>query len=181
MRENAGKILKRTITTLSPWVSLIEQEVLFEAEGKPERYHSVATADYVQMIARRPDGRIPLVRQYRPAVERATVELPAGLVDPNEHPRVTAQRELLEETGLPTRQIYDLGCFATDTGRLSNRTHSFFIETADQIQGFGKEPRIEVLFVTTEELVQLVLNQAFDVQIQLGTLFQAIVMGHMVL
>ena len=110
-----------------------------------------------------------------------TLELPARLVDPNEHPRKTAQRELLEETGLPTRQIFDLGCFATDTGRLTNRTHSYFVEAGDQIPGFDREPRIEVLFATIEDLVKLVINQAFDVQIQLGTLFQAIVMGHIAL
>jgi ADP-ribose pyrophosphatase len=179
MQKNSAKIVSRTITTLSQWTTLIERDVQFAPDREFETYHSVMTADYVQVVAQRRDGRIPLVRQYRPAVERPTLEIPAGLVDDDEHPRETAQRELLEETGLPTRAIYDLGSFATDTGRLSNRTHSFFVEASDQVSGFVGDPQIEVLFVTVDELVQLVLSETFDVQIQLGSLFQAIVKGHL--
>jgi len=175
--RKSPKIINRTITTLSPWAKLIQRDVLFSPDTEPATYHSVLTADYVQVIARRPDGRIPLVRQYRPAVERQTLEIPAGLVDPDEHPRTTAQRELLEETGLPTRAIHDLGSFATDTGRLSNRTNSFFVEAGDQVSNFVGDPLIEVLFVSPHELIQLVLDETFDVQIQLGTLFQAIIRG----
>ncbi len=47
-----------------------------------------------------PDGRILLVRQYRPSVEREMLELPAGAKDSeNENPEAAAARELLEETG----------------------------------------------------------------------------------
>lgn len=48
-----------------------------------------------------PDGRILMVRQYRPVIERETLELPAGARDSvDEDTRVTAARELLEETGM---------------------------------------------------------------------------------
>ncbi|XP_054721691.1 ADP-sugar pyrophosphatase-like isoform X2 [Uloborus diversus] len=40
-----------------------------------------------------------LVKQYRPALKRYTLELPAGLVDPLEKAEQTAIRELKEETG----------------------------------------------------------------------------------
>lgn len=47
-----------------------------------------------------PDGRILMVRQMRPAIDRECLELPAGAVDPEDNDRsVTAGRELLEETG----------------------------------------------------------------------------------
>lgn len=45
-------------------------------------------------------GRIPLVEQYRIAIGRTTLELPAGKVDAGEDPLVCARRELSEETGL---------------------------------------------------------------------------------
>ena len=38
------------------------------------------------------------MRQYRPALEAFTWELPAGLVDPGEDPAETCRRELMEET-----------------------------------------------------------------------------------
>ena len=46
------------------------------------------------------DGRIILVRQYRNALNRYTLELPAGKVDSPDEPRILcAYRELEEETG----------------------------------------------------------------------------------
>ena len=47
-----------------------------------------------------PDGRILLIRQFRPAIDREALELPAGARDSSgEDPAVTAARELEEETG----------------------------------------------------------------------------------
>ena len=46
------------------------------------------------------DGRILMVRQYRPAIDRETLELPAGAVDAEDTTTEdTARRELREETG----------------------------------------------------------------------------------
>ena len=46
------------------------------------------------------DGKILMVRQYRNALERYTLEIPAGkLDDPKEAGIVCASRELEEETG----------------------------------------------------------------------------------
>src|SRR3954471_8470512 len=109
MTSHWPKILKRTSTTISPWLELIARDVVFSPESAPETYHSVRTPDYVVALAVTPDGRIPLVTQYPPALEAFTLELPAGLADPGQDPAETASRELLEETGFPTRAIYPLG------------------------------------------------------------------------
>ncbi|MCP3966901.1 MAG: NUDIX hydrolase [Lentisphaerae bacterium] len=42
---------------------------------------------------------IILVKQFRPPAGKFLIELPAGLIDDNEPPSQTADRELLEETG----------------------------------------------------------------------------------
>ena len=45
------------------------------------------------------DGKILMVRQYRNALERYTLEIPAGGLHPGENTDVAAARELEEETG----------------------------------------------------------------------------------
>jgi len=40
-----------------------------------------------------------LIKQYRPALDRYVIELPAGLVEINEDYMVAGKRELIEETG----------------------------------------------------------------------------------
>src|SRR3954470_15097001 len=112
MTSDWPRILKRTTTAISPWLELIVRHVVFSAESAPETYHSVRTPDYVIALAVTTDGRIRLVSQYRPALEAFTLEPPAGLTDPGEDPAENALRELLEETGFPTRAIYPLGVAA---------------------------------------------------------------------
>jgi ADP-ribose pyrophosphatase len=50
-----------------------------------------------------------LVRQYRKAIEKHTLEIAAGKLEPGEDPLVCATRELLEETGICASQIESLG------------------------------------------------------------------------
>ena len=53
-----------------------------------------------------PDGRIVMVRQYRIAIGRETIEIPAGCRDSlAEDTKVTAERELQEETGYSSDDI----------------------------------------------------------------------------
>lgn len=53
-----------------------------------------------------PDGRIVMVRQYRNALERMTIEIPAGARDSTEEETVCcAARELEEETGYHSEHL----------------------------------------------------------------------------
>ena len=53
-----------------------------------------------------PDGRILMIHQYRPAIDRETLELPAGARDSlQEDTAVTAARELEEENGYRSDNI----------------------------------------------------------------------------
>lgn len=53
----------------------------------------------VAMLAMLDNGNLVMERQYRYAPQREFIELPAGKIDPGEDILLTAQRELLEETG----------------------------------------------------------------------------------
>lgn len=61
-----------------------------------------------------PDGRILLVRQFRNAIERETIEIPAGAKDDVQEPSIEcAKRELEEETGYKSDDISYLYSVAT--------------------------------------------------------------------
>jgi ADP-ribose pyrophosphatase len=55
------------------------------------------------------DGRLLLERQFRYPNQTVLIEFPAGKLDPGETPLVTAQRELLEETGYEASRWQTLG------------------------------------------------------------------------
>lgn len=173
------KIKSRRTTKVSPWIELIEREVEFAAGAKPELYHAIGQQDYIAIVAMTPDKKVPIVRQYRPALERFTWELPAGMVDPGEAAADTCTRELMEETGYPARAVHALGDFAPCTARLSNRLHSFFVETGPRIAGHAAEPGIQLKLVTPAELAALIRSGEFMLQLHIGAILLAGVMGYL--
>jgi len=70
-------------------------------------------------------GNILLVRQYRHAVDKQLLELPAGSIDPGETPEVAATRELREETGYKPGKLEKLGGFYAAPGYCTEYLHFF--------------------------------------------------------
>ena len=173
MSEEWPKIKSRQTVTVSPWVDLIAREIELAPGGPSEIYHAVQQQDYLAIVARTPSGHFPIVRQYRPALESFTWELPAGLAESNEDLAEGCRRELLEETGYPARAIHPLGMAAPCSGRLSNRIHSFFLETGERVNDFVPEPGITVRLVTASELVGMIRSGEFVSQLHLGALLLA--------
>jgi len=173
MAQDWPKIVSRRTTRVSPWMEIIEREVEFARGAEHEVYHSVGQQDYIAIVARTPDGRIPIVRQYRPALERFTWELPAGLVDKGEQPEACCRRELREETGYAAKAVHALGAYAPCTARLSNTLYSFFAELGDRPEGAPTEAGIEVRLVTPSELGMLILSGEFTLQLHVGALLLA--------
>ena len=170
------KIISRRATRMSPWVEIIEREVEFSQGAPAEVYHAVGQADYLAIVARTPEGLIPIVRQYRPAIERFTWELPAGLVDAEESPEAACTRELMEETGFAARNVHSLGTYAPCTARLSNQVHSFFVEAGER--GEPSEAGIEVRLVSPVELAALIRSGEFVLQLHIGALLLAGMWGY---
>jgi len=162
------RVTAREVLTLSPWVRLARKEVLLAGRSEAEAFHNLELADYVAVVARAPDGRIPLVRQFRPAVEAETLELPAGMVDDGEGAIVAAARELVEETGLRAGSLVALGSHWADTGRLANRSHVFYAGVTTVEAGFEAEPGVTVELVTTAELDARILDGSFAHQLHVA-------------
>ncbi len=173
MAEDWPKIVNRRTTRVSTWMEIIEREVAFAPGAEHQLYHAVGQQDYLAIVARTPDDRIPIVRQYRPAVERFTWELPAGLVEKDEQPEASCRRELMEETGFPAKSVRSLGVHAPCTARLSNQIYSFFVETAERVRTWQPEAGIEVELVRPAELASLILSGEFVLQLHIGALMLA--------
>ena len=131
--------------------------------GQPiEQYFAVGQPEYLVALAVRPDSRILLVRQFRPAIERFSLELPAGMLEPGETPLSAIARELLEETGYPVEYIELIGKSATCAARISNSTYSFFVRTGERTADFTEEPGVAVSSATPAELRTLITSGEFS-------------------
>lgn len=117
-KNKAPRIVAKTEVFTNEWLNVTKKSVEMGWKEGVDEYYSVRVADYIAIYAVTPSGKIAIVKQYRPALERFTHELPAGTVEKEETPDATCRRELKEETGLDCRRIFDLGTFFPDSGRL---------------------------------------------------------------
>lgn len=113
----------------------------------------------VAVVALTDEGRICLVRQYRTALGRVTVEIPAGKLTPGEDPLEAAGRELLEETGMSAQKIAFLTTIASSDGFCDELIHIYmatgleFSKSSPDADEF-----INVDLVELSELVDAVLD-----------------------
>jgi ADP-ribose pyrophosphatase len=175
------RIRSRRTAVVSPWVSIVAREVEFARGEAPQVYHAVDQADYIAIVALTAGGKIPIVRQYRPAIEAFSWELPAGLLDPGEKPADSCRRELMEETGLTARTVRALGDNCACTGRLNNRIHNFFVAAGKRVAEFEPEPGITVKLVSPADLLRLIMRGEFVSQLHIGALLLAELHGFIAL
>ncbi len=112
--------------------------------------------DWVNVVATTPERKILVVRQYRFGVQRTTLEIPAGLIEPGESPDQAAKRELVEETGCTSDQWRALGWVEANPAFLNNRC--FLWEARDVVKTH------EIHLDDGEELIvdQLTLAEVMD-------------------
>ncbi len=72
-----------------------------------------------------PDGRVLLLRQFRPAVGRTVIEVPAGKLDGGESPEECIRRELVEETGYRAGSLEKMGTMLTAVGFCDELLHLY--------------------------------------------------------
>ena len=95
------------------------------ASGRETTREIVEHSDCVAIIAIDADGNILLVSQYRKAVEKELLEIPAGGINPGEDPVATVRREMREETGYLPRKVERLGGFYSAPGYCTENLHLY--------------------------------------------------------
>lgn len=113
----------------------------------------------VAIVALTEEGRICLVRQYRTALGRVTVEIPAGKLSAGEDPLECANRELLEETGMVAEKMAFLTTIASSDGFCDELIHIYMATGLTFSKSSPDDDEfINVDFVEVSELVDAVLD-----------------------
>lgn len=102
-RDAVSRLEERTIAVHPEWRGVIfgvERREVELSDGSRARRDIVRHSGGVGVIALDDAGRLCLVRQWRICLDRATLEIPAGKLEPGEDPADAARRELAEETGV---------------------------------------------------------------------------------
>lgn len=85
-------------------------------DGRESTREIVEYSGAVAVVALTAAMEVVLVRQYRHAVGRELIEIPAGKIEEGEEPEACARRELMEETGCRADSWRCLGRFYSTPG-----------------------------------------------------------------
>ena len=98
------------------------------------------------------DGKLLVVDQYRKALGKTIMEIPAGKLEPGEDPMEAAMRELEEETGYSCGSLRKLSSFYTAPGFCDELIHLYLAEDLHEGEAHPDEDEfLDVLTLTPEE------------------------------
>jgi ADP-ribose pyrophosphatase len=127
--------------------------------GKTSKRELIKHPGAVAVIALTPEGKLVLVEQYRKALEKSIVEIPAGKLEPGEEPIVTAARELEEETDYGCDKLEHLISFYTSPGFADELVHLYAAKNIKRIEGareLDEDEFVEQIEVTVEEASMMI-------------------------
>lgn len=128
-------------------------------DGKTSYREIVEHNGGVALAAITPEGKMVMVRQYRKPAEKAILEVPAGKIEKGEDHRLTAERELKEETGYTAGKIEFITSFYSSIGYSTEVIYLYF--ATDLTPGetdFDENEAIELYEYELPELKEMVLR-----------------------
>ena len=163
----------------------ISSELVYEGPVFKVRKHRVKTVggesyrDIVEhsggaiMVAVTDDGKVLMERQFRKALEKNILELPAGKADPDEDPVVTAVRELSEETGYTAGDVKHLISYYPTCGYSNEFLHIFICKDLTPGETHWDDSEcMDILAYDPDELLEMIsTGEILDSKTIIGLLY----------
>ena len=127
--------------------------------GKTSKREIIRHPGAVAVLAVTNENKIVLVEQYRKAIERDLVEIPAGKLEKGENPLATAARELEEETGYVCESLELLTSFYTSPGFADEIIHVYEargLSKKEDAAPLDEDEFVNLLEITLEEALQYI-------------------------
>ncbi len=129
------------------------------ARGREAAREVVEHSECIAVVAVDEDDRVLLVRQFRYAVGRFLLEIPAGGIDPGEEPLDAVRRELQEEIGYLPGRVERLGGFYAIPGYGDEYLHCFLATDLVSSRLVAEDTEsIELVRVPRQQTQQLIAS-----------------------
>jgi len=132
-------------------------DTVINAAGEETTREIVEHAECIVAIPVDASGDILLVRQYRKAVEKELLELPAGGIDPGEDPDTAVKRELQEEIGFRPGWIKRIGGFYSSPGFCTEYLYLYLAGDLQPGQLYAEDtPGIQTVRIQPRQIRRLI-------------------------
>jgi ADP-ribose pyrophosphatase len=137
----------------------VRQDYVTLPNGRPMKIDVIEHNDAVTIIPMDENGNIWFVRQYRHPVKQELLELPAGVMEPNERPEKSANREIREEIGMRANKIEKIGGFYLAPGYSTEYMHIFLATDLSPAPLPGDEDEfISIQKIKADESIRMAEN-----------------------
>jgi len=128
-------------------------------DGREAEFEMVRHPGGAAVLPLLPDGRVLLIRQFRPAAGGMLLEIPAGKLEPGEPPEQCARREIEEEAGFSAGRIEPLGRMLTAPGFCDEMLHLFVARDLSQVPSrLEPDEYIETAPLQVEDALKMALE-----------------------
>ena len=106
-----------------------------------------------------PDGRVILIRQFRPAIAQMVWEIPAGRLEPGEGPEACGHREIIEEVGYRAGRLEKLGEMWTAVGFCDELLYLYAATELESVpRALEEDEYIDIVPMPFEEALGMALQ-----------------------
>lgn len=167
-QQEDWKVISSEYLHKEPWLTVRRDHIVLPNGNHIPSYYILEYPNWVNTIAITLDGQFILIRQYRPGIGKTAYELCAGVCEKEDaSPLVSAQRELLEETGYGKGNWKEYMQLSPNASTHTNITYCFLATDVEKIS----EAHLE----DTEDLtVHLLSLQEVKHLLQQGSIYQAL-------
>jgi ADP-ribose pyrophosphatase len=130
--------------------------------GKEAKREIIKHPGAVAILAITDENKIVMVEQFRKALDRTIVEIPAGKLEKGEEPAACARRELEEETGYECGSLELLNSFYTSPGFSDEIVHVYFargLVKKENSAPLDEDEFIDLEELTLEEAIRYIKDQ----------------------
>lgn len=152
------KRIDRSLVYKGAWISMYTDSMAF-ANGNFANWDFIHHNGAAAMVAEDADGKIIMIRQWRPGAEGEILELPAGGINQGEEPMTAAVRELREETGALCEEAKPLLMIQPSPAYNDEKVHMFYCK----VTGYAETELDDNEYVTIErysleDLISMIMN-----------------------
>lgn len=108
--------------------------------GKVGHYKVLRIGSWANVVALTSEGEVILIEQYRHGIDDLTLEIPGGVIEPDEDPLLGAARELREETGYAGDEPVLIGKVHPNPAIQDNVCFTYLIENARLVGELQLDP-----------------------------------------
>lgn len=168
------KTLKSEYIVKRPWLTARRDVVQLPNGEINDEFYVLEYPDWVNVIAITPDDHFVFVRQYRYALDIDSIELCAGVIEPDETPEDGGRRELLEETGYGGGEWQEFMTIGQNPSTCNNLTHCFIAKgvTRLQDQHLDRTEDIDVVLLTREQVLEMLNSDTLKQALMLAPLWR---------